>query len=460
MKIIVLNGSPKGEQSVTMQYIHFIEKKFPEHQIKIFNIAQQIHKIDREEDFFREIIGQIRGSDGVIWAFPLYVFLVSSQYKRFIELIWEKRAEEAFRNKYAAVITTSIHFFDHTAHNYIRAICDDLDMKFAGSYSAEMYDLLKPELREKLTFFAESFFLAAAEKKPAFKNFLPLKAPEFEYVPGNRQTKTNPVRRKIALVTDSEDPKTNLGKMISRFKNSFNGPIDTVHLQEINMKGGCLGCLRCGCNYHCAYEGKDDFIETYQTKIRTADILVFAGIMRDRYLSSLWKMFFDRAFFNTHTPSLSGKQIGFIISGPLAQNPNLREILEAYSEWQQINLVDIVTDEQADSERIDSRLQDLAEKLLWSAERNYLKPATFLGVGGMKIFRDDIWGRLRFPFQADHQHYKKHGVYDFPQKDIRTRLANFALILLTKIPAMRKEIYTKRMKAEIIKPLQKVVARN
>ena len=288
MKIIVLNGSPKGEQSVTMQYIHFIEKKFPEHQIKIFNITQQIHKIDREEDFFQEIIGQIRGSDGVIWAFPLYVFLVSSQYKRFIELIWEKRAEEAFRNKYAAVITTSIHFFDHTAHNYIRAICDDLDMKFAGSYSAEMYDLLKPELREKLTLFAESFFLAAAERKPAFKNFLPLKAPQFEYVPGNGQTKINPVRRRIALVTDSEDPNTNLAKMISRFKNSFDGPMDTVYIQEINMKGCCLGCIRGGYDYHCAYEGKDDFIETYQTKIRAADILVFAGTMRDRYLSSLW----------------------------------------------------------------------------------------------------------------------------------------------------------------------------
>ena len=53
--------------------------------------------------------------------------------------------------------------------------------------------------------------------------------------------------------------------------------------------------------------------------------------------------------------------------------------------------------------------------------------------------------------------YGKHGIYDFPQKDRKARIANMMLILLTKIPKMRKEIYNKRMKAEIIKPFQKVV---
>ena len=458
MKIVVLNGSPKGEQSVTLQYVHFIENQFPQHQFTILPVAQQIHKIDREPDFFREWIGKVRESDGVIWAFPLYVFLVSSQYKRFIELVWEREAQEAFRNKYAAVLTTSIHFFDHTAHNYLRAICDDLDMKFVGGFSADMYDLLKKEEREKLKIFGENLFLAIEGKKPGFKNYLPLKAPEFEYVPGEAKTQINPAPRKITLVTDSDDVHTNLGKMIARFKNAFAGPIETIHLQSLDMKGGCLGCIRCGQDNRCTYEGKDAFIETYKTKIQTADILVFAGTLRDRYLSSRWKMFFDRAFFNTHTPSLSGKQIGFILSGPLAQNPNLREILEAYTEWQKANLVDMATDEAADSEQIDSRLQALAEQLLFAAEKNYLKPPTFLGVGGMKIFRDDIWGRLRFPFQADHAYYKKHGVYDFPQKDFKARVRNRILILLTKIPAMRKEIYTRRMKAEMVKPLQRIVA--
>ena len=128
MKIIVLNGSPKGDISVTMQYVHFIQKKFPQHELEILNISQRMKKIEKDEKAFQDIIDQVKSSDGVLWAFPLYVFLVHSHYKRFIELISEKAIEDVFRNKYTAVLTTSIHFFDHTAHNYMNAICDDLNI--------------------------------------------------------------------------------------------------------------------------------------------------------------------------------------------------------------------------------------------------------------------------------------------------------------------------------------------
>ena len=79
-------------------------------------------------------------SDAVVWMFPVYYLLVPSQYKRFIELIWERGAQEAFRGKFAAVVTTSIHFYDHTARDYMHAICDDLEMSFAGAFTAEMYE--------------------------------------------------------------------------------------------------------------------------------------------------------------------------------------------------------------------------------------------------------------------------------------------------------------------------------
>ncbi len=82
----------------------------------------------------------MRKSDGVIWAFPLYVFLVCSQYKRFIEMITEKGAQDAFAGKYVTVLSTSVHFFDNTAHNYMHGICDDLDMKYVEPFSADMDD--------------------------------------------------------------------------------------------------------------------------------------------------------------------------------------------------------------------------------------------------------------------------------------------------------------------------------
>ena len=65
-----------------------------------------------------------------------------------------------------------------------------------------------------------------------------------------------------------------------------------------------------------------------------------------------------------------------------------------------------------------------------------------------------------FHFWADHNYYKRSGLYDFPQKDYKTRITNAAMMLLSRIASMRKEIYTKRIKTEMIKPLQKVLDRD
>lgn len=220
--------------------------------------------------------------------------------------------------------------------------------------------------------------------------------------------------------------------------------------------GGCLGCIHCGIDNECVYEGKDGFIDFYNSKIKTADILIFTGTIKDRYLSSRWKLFFDRSFFNTHQSVLSGKQIGFIISGPLRQLPNLRQILESFVEWQQANNIGIVTDEYEDSTKVDNLIKKLAKRSLLLSDKKYIKPQTFLGVGGRKIFRDDVWGKLRFVFQADHKYYKKTGFYDFPQTDFKTRVTNLLMILLTRIPKFKKG-FQKDLKDLAVKPYRKAV---
>ena len=160
-----------------------------------------------------------------------------------------------------------------------------------------------------------------------------------------------------------------------------------------------------------------------------------------------------------HAPKYTGKQMGFIISGPLSQIPNLRQILEAYAEGEGASPVDFVTDEPEDSAESDALLQSLAERLIRFASEGYMKSSTFLGVGGINIFRDDIWGRLRPTFQADHRRYRKYGVYDFPQNDYKTRIIGGIFVLLTRIPAFRKE-YARRTKSEMVKPLQKIVEKS
>ena len=68
MNVIVLNGSPKGELSCTLQYIRYLQKKFPQHVFKVLPIAQQIQKLERDTRAFGEVMDEIRGADAVFWA--------------------------------------------------------------------------------------------------------------------------------------------------------------------------------------------------------------------------------------------------------------------------------------------------------------------------------------------------------------------------------------------------------
>lgn len=455
IKIVVLSGSPKGELSVTLQYVRFIQRRFPQHQLKVIHVSHDIKKIEKDEKTFRKIIDDVESSDGVLWAFPLHVLLVPSQYKRFIELIWERGARAAFKNKYAAVLTTSVNFYDHTAHNYMRAICDDLDMRFVESFSADMDDIFHEDMRAKLLVFARSLFEAIKNKLPTAKVFVPLVHSKFRYTPGRAKDKIDTSGKRIVVITDAEDRQSNLAKMVDRFKGTFRQDIGVYNLHDINIKGGCLGCLQCSFDNVCLYHGQDKFVDFFNASIRGADIVIYAGNIKDRYLSSRWKMYFDRSFFNGHIPIQMGKQMGFIISGPLSQIPNLRQIFEAEAEMSQANLVDIITDECEDSSQLDALIHNFACKCIQLSAENYIRPHTFLGVGGHKIFRDFIWARARFPFMADFKFYRKHGMFDFPHKDKRYLRHNKEMIDLVKTPEM-KEMVRKMIKTEMVKSYQRI----
>jgi len=114
--------------------------------------------------------------------------------------------------------------------------------------------------------------------------------------------------------------------MINRLASTYEETPEIINISEIDIKGGCLGCLHCGFDNICIYDNKDELRSTYEKKLKTADVIFFAGNIIDRYLSSRWKLFIDRRFFNTHQRVFYGKQIGYIISGPMVELPNLRQI--------------------------------------------------------------------------------------------------------------------------------------
>lgn len=116
-----------------------------------------------------------------------------------------------------------------------------------------------------------------------------------------------------------------------------------------------------------------------------------------------------------------------------------------------------MTDEYAQSGTLDALLRELAVRCVDASNRRYIKPMTYLGVGGTKIFRDEIWGPLRFPFVADHQFYKSKGLYDFPQKDYANRLRNLIFNVMIKIPTIRKEIYGNQLMTKMLEPFKKLL---
>jgi len=454
MNILVLNGSPKGKESVTMQYVTYLEKLFPEHRFQVEHVARNIASLVKNGARFEKVMDGVRSSDGVLWAFPLYIMLVCSQYKRFIELIGERKYEKCFSAVYAASLSTSINFFDVTAHRYIHSVSEDLGMRFTGSYSAHMHDLLKDEERKRFELFARDFFTTIETGSMGTKVYSPLqcRTAPLDLKAPTRKTQVGP--RKVVILTDTLNEQ-NLTQMVERFKNSFEGDVSVYDIYDLDIAGGCQGCLRCGAEYRCAYTGKDGFSDFYNTVLRPADIIVFAGGIRARQLSWKWRQFFDRSFFNTHTPSLTGKQIAFLISGPFSRLPDMRLVYEAWVEFQQSNLAGFVSDEGGSTE-VEAALDGLARRLVRLSEEGYIGPRTFLSVGGMKIFRDDIWGGLRIIFRGDHRAYKRSGVYDFPHRKILRRILVSAAYAITGLPAIQRKLGLV-MKSRMTAPYKKVI---
>lgn len=125
MKVLVLNGSPKGEYSITLQTSLYLEKKFPEHEFKFLHVGRYIKSFEKD---FSPVADAITGTDLIIFSYPVYTFIAPSQLHRFIELL--KASGLIVSGKFVTQITTSKHFYDVTAHRYIQENCQDLGMKY------------------------------------------------------------------------------------------------------------------------------------------------------------------------------------------------------------------------------------------------------------------------------------------------------------------------------------------
>lgn len=392
MKVLVLNGSPAGKNSITLQTVHFISKFYEHTEFNILHVGQQIRKFEKD---FAPAAEALLEADLILFCYPVYTFLVPAQLHRFIELIREHGIDLA--GKYATQLTTSKHFYDMTAHRFIEENCDDLGMKYIRGLSADMEDLLtKKGQKDALDFFR---YVCWNMKH----GFCKPKSGQ----PENSRTGN----AKIAIVADlpETDEGFRLRRLIDQFVSKNDASCDIVNIAEFPFKGGCLGCFHCAADGTCVY--KDGFDTFLRDRIQGADAIVYAYSIRDHSMGSRFKMFDDRQFCNGHRTVTMGKPVGYLVNGPLSKEENLRTLMEARAQVGGNFLAGIACNEKDPDEQI----ARLAATMTFALTTGYNPPKNFYGVGGLKIFRDLIY-QMQGLMREDHRFYKAHGFYDFPQK--------------------------------------------
>ena len=167
--------------------------------------------------------------------------------------------QDVFDKKYTASFSTSIHFFDYTAHNYIQGICEDLGMHFVRSFSAEMQDLMDAQERQNLKDFMENVIYAFKNKVHTSRVFPKLKQTELKYKSDDIvEDIADSDNIKLVILTDTESMSDNLQNMVKRFQANFSKEPEIIDLTRIKIAGGCLGCVKCGMDNECVYDGKSE----------------------------------------------------------------------------------------------------------------------------------------------------------------------------------------------------------
>ena len=442
MHILILNGSPKGENSITLQTLRYLEKKFSLSNLEVLHVGQRIKALEKD---FTPALAAIEKANVLLFSYPVYTFIAPCQLHRFIELMKEQGVDVA--GKIATQITTSKHFYDTTAHRYIQDNVQEMGMHFIRGLSADMEDLTTEKGRCQSENWWKHFLWSAEQRY--FEPYFPFSAATDPVPATTLEVSSTEKPGDVVIIADLKPEDTQLANMVARFRSKLPYATRVVNLREYPFKGGCLGCFRCAVSGKCVYkDGFDDFL---RNQIQTADAMAYAFSIQDHSMGSLFKMYDDRQFCNGHRTVTIGMPVAYLVSGNLSKEENLRTIIEGRAQVGSNILSGIATDE-VDT---DAAIDRLADQLAYSLANKNTGPQNFLGVGGMKIFRDLIY-QMRGFMRADHKFFKSHGQYDFPQKKWPQSLAMYLVGAMIANPKIMQKAGNK-MNEGMLMPYKKVL---
>lgn len=417
MNVLVINGSPKGKNSVTYQTVRFLQKKFPKDDFEVIHAGAGIAQLEQDMSGVCEAAAR---AEMILFAYPVYTFTAPSQLQRFISLL--KEQEIGLKGKYVTQITTSKHFYDVTAHRYIEDNCKDMGMKILRGFSEDMNDLLnKMGQLQIITYW--NYVKHIIEKEKSI----------FEEEKDKTPIKDKSRKHHIVIVTDCGKENERLRRMIIDFRKALPYASHVVNLRDFEFQGGCIGCMGCAADGVCIY--KDGFGDLLHRKIERADSVVYAFSIKDHSMGVLFKTYDDRQFCNGHRAVAMGKPTAYIIDGEFSREENLQLVLEGRSQVGGNFLAGIATNEGVGADSPES----CADKLAYALDHRIMLNENFYGVGGRKIFRDLVY-EMQGIMQEDHKFYKKRRLYDFPQKKAGMILFMKLVGLLMRLPHSNAKI--------------------
>ncbi len=445
MKILVLNGSPKGKYSITLQTVNYLMQQFPDHSFEVLHVGQKIKALEKD---FSAATESLKNADLLLFSYPVYTFIAPYQLHRFIELIKEHGVD--LSGKWATQLSTSKHFYDVTAHRYIQDNCCDLGIRYIKGLSADMDDLLtekgQKEAKDFLNYVSFCVKNNISEKISVINS-----APR--HVATDIPADANPDKPgDVVVLTNCLDNDTQLKNMIARFQAVMPLKTRVVNIAEYPFKGGCLGCFNCAVSGKCVYkDGFDDFL---RNTIQSAQAIVIAFTIKDHSMGASFKLYDVRQFCNGHRTVTMGMPMGYLISGNYSDEFNVQMIVEGRAQVGGNFLAGVATDETDPNREIDN----LAASLKYALDAGYVPPQNFYGIGGMKIFRDLIW-LMQGMMKADHKFYKKHGQYDFPQKKRGTMIKMYLVGALISSPKIKAKMGN-MMNEGMLMPYNKILGNN
>ncbi len=442
MNILVVNGSPKGKYSVTLQTVRYLQLLYPQHCFTELHAGQRIKALEKD---FSEAAALLQAADLLLFSYPVYTFLAPYQLHRFIGLMKQHGVD--VRGKYATQLSTSKHFYDITAHSYIRDNCFDLGLRYVRGLSADMDDLTTPQGQKQARDFFEYVQWCAEngfceEPAPALPE-VPLHPAAVPEADGAQKTGD------VVVITDCEQDDDLLAGMIGRFCAVLPRSTRVVNIREYPFAAGCLGCFNCAADGKCIH--KDGFDAFLRQQLQTAQAMVYAFSVKDHSMGAAFKLYDDRQFCNGHRTVTMGMPVGYLVSGALSREENLRNVIEARAQVGG-NFLAGVAGNETDT---DAAIDRLAAALEYALVHGYVPPQNFWGVGGMKIFRDLIW-QMQGMMRADHKFYKAHGQYDFPQKKWPRMLAMYAVGAMLGLPKIKAKMGN-AMNEGMLMPYKKVL---